>query len=57
MCRPSAYGDMDNIHIAMKRGAFDFVTKPVHFPDRELTISETLEHIRTMEEALNGTAW
>ena len=48
---------MDNIHIAMKWGAFDFVTKSVHFADRELTISETLEHIRRMEEALNGTAW
>jgi adenylate cyclase len=27
----SAYGDMDNIRMAMNRGAFDFVCKPVNF--------------------------
>ena len=27
----SAYGDMANIRIAMNRGAFDFVTKPIDF--------------------------
>ena len=50
----SAYGDMDNIRTAMNRGAFDFVTKPIHFEDLELTIRKTLEHIRTMEEALKA---
>jgi len=34
----SAYGDMDNIRIAMNRGAFDFITKPVNFEDLELTM-------------------
>src|SRR5947208_11907460 len=29
----SAYGDMDNIRVAMNRGAFDFITKPVNFED------------------------
>lgn len=29
----SAYGDMENIRVAMNRGAFDFVTKPVNFED------------------------
>src|SRR6478735_6667176 len=29
----SAYGDMANIRTAMNRGAFDFVTKPIDFPD------------------------
>ncbi len=32
----SAYGDMDNIRVAMNRGAFDFITKPVNFEDLEL---------------------
>jgi adenylate cyclase len=27
----SAYGDMENIRIAMNRGAFDFITKPINF--------------------------
>ena len=25
----SAYGDMENIRVAMNRGAFDFITKPI----------------------------
>ena len=37
----SAYGDMANIRIAMNRGAFDFVTKPIDFLDLETTISKT----------------
>ena len=32
----SAYGDMPNIHTAMNRGAFDFVTKPINFQDFRL---------------------
>jgi DNA-binding NtrC family response regulator len=31
----SAYGDMSNIRIAMNRGAFDFLTKPIDFVDLE----------------------
>ena len=31
----SAYGDMSNIRIAMNRGAFDFVTKPIDLADLE----------------------
>ena len=50
----SAYGDMENIRTAMNRGAFDFVTKPIHFEDLELTIHKTLQHIRTMEQALKA---
>ena len=50
----SAYGDMENIRTAMNRGAFDFVTKPIHFDDLELTIQKTLKHIDTMEQALKS---
>src|ERR1700674_4345277 len=31
----SAYGDMANIRSAMNGGAFDFITKPIDFPDLE----------------------
>ena len=31
----SAYGDMNNIRVAMNRGAFDFLTKPIDFADLE----------------------
>jgi phosphoserine phosphatase RsbU/P len=47
----SAYGDMENIRLAMNRGAFDFVTKPIDFTDLELTIEKTLEHVRRMRDA------
>jgi adenylate cyclase len=48
----SAYGDMANIRVAMNRGAFDFVTKPVDLNDLEVTIDKTLEtiaHIRELD--------
>jgi len=47
----SAYGDMTNIRTAMNRGAFDFVTKPIDFPDLEKTIAKTIRHIELLREA------
>lgn len=47
----SAYGDMPNIRIAMNRGAFDFLTKPIDFADLEATIRKTLAHIERLREA------
>jgi len=45
----SAYGDMDNIRIAMNRGAFDFITKPINFDDLETTMLKTLKHVSQMK--------
>ena len=50
----SAYGDMENIRIAMNLGAFDFVTKPVDFADLETTIERTEEHLRTWRSAMRS---
>ena len=50
----SAYGDMDNIRIAMNLGAFDFVTKPVDFADLDATIERTEEHLRTWRTAMGS---
>ena len=47
----SAYGDMVNIRTAMIRGAFDFLTKPIDFPDLEATIAKTIRHIQILREA------
>src|SRR6476659_8460537 len=47
----SAYGDMSNIRTAMNRGAFDFLTKPIDFPDFEATIAKTIRHIEVLREA------
>ena len=50
----SAYGDMSNIRTAMNRGAFDFLTKPIDFPDFEATIAKTIRHIEVLREAGGG---
>jgi adenylate cyclase len=50
----SAYGDMDNIRVAMNRGAFDFVTKPVNFEDLELTMEKTIRHVKLLKETLKA---
>lgn len=47
----SAYGDMANIRTAMNRGAFDFLTKPIDFPDLETTIAKTIRHVELLREA------
>lgn len=48
----SAYGDMENIRMAMNRGAFDFVTKPINFEDLELTMQKTLQHVAQLRQNL-----
>lgn len=50
----SAYGDMENIRMAMNRGAFDFVCKPVNFEDLELTIEKTIQYVRRLKETLQA---
>src|SRR5471030_907584 len=46
----SAYGDLPNIRVAMNRGAFDFVCKPVDFEDLDLTVEKTIQHVLQMRE-------
>ena len=48
----SAYGDMQNIRMAMNRGAFDFVTKPIDFQDLRVTIERTLQQLTLWREAV-----
>ena len=50
----SAYGDMENIRIAMNRGAFDFVTKPINFQDLEVTMRKTIEHVMQIRETMKA---
>lgn len=44
----SAFGDMKNIRVAMNRGAFDFLMKPIDFEDLEITINKTLAFVRDL---------
>lgn len=50
----SAYGDMDNIRIAMNRGAFDFITKPINFDDLQITIQKTIQSVNQIRETLKA---
>ena len=50
----SAYGDMDNIRVAMNRGAFDFITKPVNFEDLQLTMEKTIIHVKQLKDTLTA---
>ena len=50
----SAYGDMENIRIAMNRGAYDFITKPVNFEDLELTMEKTINHVKQIRETMKA---
>ena len=50
----SAYGDMDNIRMAMNRGAFDFVCKPIQFDDLELTLLKTVKYVAQIQETIKA---
>lgn len=50
----SAYGDMENIRVAMNCGAFDFITKPVNFDDLELTIEKTIHQVLQIKNTLKA---
>ena len=52
----SAYGDMKNIRIAMNRGAFDFITKPIDFADLEVTIIKTLDAVAELVQSERAKA-
>lgn len=49
----SAYGDMENIRMAMNAGAYDFLTKPLNLQDLEITFQKTLQEVRSLKESQN----
>lgn len=52
----SAYDDLENIRIAMNRGAYDFLTKPIDFADLETTIDKTLRELNELRQGLVARA-
>jgi class 3 adenylate cyclase/FixJ family two-component response regulator len=50
----SAYGDMDNIRMAMNRGAFDFICKPVNFDDLEVTMKKTMNYVMQLKQTIQA---
>ena len=47
----SAYSDIANIRLAMNRGAFDFLFKPINLGDLEKTIEKTAQHAQQLRES------
>jgi eukaryotic-like serine/threonine-protein kinase len=47
----SAYSDMTNIRMAMNRGAFDFLVKPIDFRDMQRTIEKCAKHVELLRAA------
>jgi sigma-B regulation protein RsbU (phosphoserine phosphatase) len=52
----SAYDDLENIRVAMNRGAYDFLTKPIDFADLETTIDKTLRELGELRRGLVARA-
>jgi DNA-binding NtrC family response regulator len=49
----TAYGTIESAVEAMKRGAYDYIIKPVHADALNLVVSRALEHHRLREEVRN----
>ncbi len=50
----SAYSDMANIRVAMNRGAFDFICKPLDFQDFERTLRKTLRSCQQIKDTIQA---
>ncbi|WP_276389263.1 response regulator [Eudoraea chungangensis] len=50
----SAYGDMENIRVAMNRGAFDFITKPINFQDLTITMEKTIKQAKQIKDTIQA---
>lgn len=50
----SAYSDMDNIRVAMNRGAFDFICKPIDFLDFRSTLLKTLQSCQQIRDTIRA---
>ena len=50
----SAYSNMSNIRVAMNRGAFDFLVKPIDFQDLEATLSKALRQTTELRQMVRS---
>lgn len=50
----SAHGELANIRRAMNVGAFDFLMKPLDFPDLQHTLAKTADFVRELRRSLEG---
>ncbi len=54
----TAYGEVENAVQALKRGAFDYLTKPLQLPDLVLTVKKAFEarRLRRRADSFSGAA-
>jgi CheY-like chemotaxis protein len=50
----SAYGDVKNIRMAMNKGAFDFIIKPIDLDDLDVTLSKALSEIEILKQGIEA---
>jgi eukaryotic-like serine/threonine-protein kinase len=50
----SAYSNMGNIRVAMNRGAFDFLVKPIDFQDLEATLTKALRQTTELRQMVRS---
>ncbi|HZH17186.1 MAG TPA: protein kinase [Archangium sp.] len=50
----SAYSDMSNIRVAMNRGAFDFLVKPLDFQDLDATLTKALRYVAEFRQMVRS---
>ena len=50
----SAYNDMANLRLAMNRGAFDFLVKPIEFDDLQVTIEKCASQVAVLRQAVRS---
>jgi len=50
----SAYSEIGNIRVAMNRGAFDFITKPIDLADLETTMLKALQAMEVLRQGLEA---
>ncbi|WP_324960829.1 protein kinase domain-containing protein [Archangium sp.] len=50
----SAYSDMNNIRVAMNRGAFDFLVKPIDFQDLDATLEKALRQVTELRQMVRS---
>ena len=50
----SAYSNMSNLRVAMNRGAFDFLVKPIDFQDLDATLAKALRHVTEVRQMVRS---
>jgi sigma-B regulation protein RsbU (phosphoserine phosphatase) len=44
-------GDIESIRVAMNKGAFDFITRPINLKDLDIALMKTVEELKRVKEA------